>query len=133
MRLYRAAFSNESKGVVGNCRGKVPRVMSTRAEQFRRFVARRERVEREGGPGDGKIRGKRTGRRCRARGEQRRTGDIETRTVTDKPSVNYKLLRDVPRLRKARPDVSLNQGADKALSFATTTKRKRLRRGRVRQ
>lgn len=45
VRLYRAAFFNELKGVVGNCRGKVPQVMSTGVEQFRRFVARRERVE----------------------------------------------------------------------------------------
>lgn len=57
----------------------------------------------------------------RARGEQRRTGDIETRTVTDKPSVNYKLLQDVPCLRKA-PGIFLNRGADKAVRC--TSKRK---------
>lgn len=118
--LYRVAFLNESKGVVGNCRGKVPWVMSTGAEQFRRFVARRERVEWKAGWW--KDTGKESEAGCRAR-EQRRTGDIETRTVTDKPSVNYKLLQDVPRLRKV-PSISLNRGADKAVRC--TSKRKRL-------
>lgn len=84
--------------------------MSTRAEQFRRFVPRRERVEWRAGWWKDSEAG------CRARGEQRRAGDIETRTVTDKPSVNYKLLRDVPRLRKA-PRYSLNRGADKAVRW----------------
>jgi len=78
----------------------------------RRVMERYEERERGGVP--------------RARGEQRRMGDIETRTVTDKPSVNYKLLRDVPRLRKA-PGISLNRGADKAVRC--TSKRKRLHEG----
>jgi len=94
--------------------------MSTGAKQFRRFVARRERVDWKAGWW--KDTGKESKAGCRAWGEQRRTEDIETRTVTDKPSVNYKLLRDVPRLRKA--SISLNRGADKAVRC--TSKRKRL-------
>lgn len=42
--------------MVGNRRGKVPWVMSIGAKQFRRFVARREKMEEEA---DGKMRGKR--------------------------------------------------------------------------
>jgi len=63
----------------------------------------------------------------RARGDQRRMGDIETRTVTDKPSVNYKLLRDVLRLRKSF-GTFLNRDVDKAVRC--TLKRKRLHEGR---
>jgi len=72
----------------------------------RRVMERYEKRERGGVP----------------RGEQRRMGDIETRTVTDKPSVNYKLLRDVPRLRKA-PGISLNRSADKAVRCTSKTQK----------